>query len=205
VVALEHTIAPGPNFADALAAKVGDEHADSLVLSLLVARLATVNRRVEQPIQRALGLERSETIVLLHLSVYDNARIHPSELARSLGQTSGGVTKTLRRMEARGLVQRVPDPADRRAVLVELTNAGQELADRYLARRADWAAHYFGDMKAADREGAVAYLCELVDRLARADLAVPSRQHFVRSKFAGTASPRSPRPRRKGSRRQRTE
>lgn len=57
-------------------------------------------------------------------------RMSPSALARTLLLTSASVTHRVDRLEAAGLVARTPDPADRRSVLVGLTRAGRELADR---------------------------------------------------------------------------
>jgi DNA-binding MarR family transcriptional regulator len=44
----------------------------------------------------------------------------PGELARSTGLTTGGVTVMLDRLEKGGYVTRVPNPRDRRSVLVRL-------------------------------------------------------------------------------------
>ena len=43
--------------------------------------------------------------------------------------SSAGVTSRLDRMERRGFVRRLPDPDDRRGVIVELTDAGLEIVD----------------------------------------------------------------------------
>ena len=50
-----------------------------------------------------------------------------NELARILGLDKSSVTGLVERAERRGLVERAPSPADRRAVLVRLTAAGQTL------------------------------------------------------------------------------
>lgn len=49
-----------------------------------------------------------------------------TELAAREGITQPAVTQLVNRLEARGWVDRVPDPEDRRAVLVELTDVGVE-------------------------------------------------------------------------------
>lgn len=59
--------------------------------------------------------------------------LSPTHLA-AVGQlTSGGMTNRLDRLEALGLIERSPDPTDRRAVLVALTDAGQAAADEGFA------------------------------------------------------------------------
>lgn len=48
----------------------------------------------------------------------------PGKLAEDIGLSSGAMTNRLDRLEAAGLIRRLPDPDDRRALQVELTDAG---------------------------------------------------------------------------------
>jgi DNA-binding MarR family transcriptional regulator len=56
--------------------------------------------------------------------------LSPTALFRILCLSSGAMTNRLDRLESRGLVQRRPDPEDRRAIVVGLTPAGREIVDR---------------------------------------------------------------------------
>jgi len=56
-------------------------------------------------------------------------RLSPTRLGQGLMLSSAGVTSRLDRMERRGFVLRLPDPEDRRGVIVELTDAGVEIVD----------------------------------------------------------------------------
>lgn len=56
-------------------------------------------------------------------------RMNPTTLFNSLILSSGAMTNRLDRLEAVGLVQRLPDPNDRRGRLVALTTRGRELVD----------------------------------------------------------------------------
>ncbi|MBE3562012.1 MAG: MarR family transcriptional regulator [Ktedonobacteraceae bacterium] len=60
-------------------------------------------------------------------------RLSPTELFRSLMVTSGTKTNRIDRLEEKGLVRRVPDPEDRRGILVELTEHGHQIIDSLLA------------------------------------------------------------------------
>src|SRR3981081_2798113 len=53
-------------------------------------------------------------------------RMTPLPLFDSMILSSGAMTNRLDRLEEMGLVRRLPDPNDRRGVLVELTKAGQK-------------------------------------------------------------------------------
>ena len=47
--------------------------------------------------------------------------------------SSAGVTSRIDRLERRGLVRRLPDPDDRRGVIVELTDDGIAIVDEAVA------------------------------------------------------------------------
>jgi DNA-binding MarR family transcriptional regulator len=53
----------------------------------------------------------------------------PTALKRATMLSSGGITKRLDRLETSGLVERRPDPGDRRGILVRLTSAGKATID----------------------------------------------------------------------------
>ncbi len=55
--------------------------------------------------------------------------LSPGRLIRETLVTSGTMTNRVDRLEARGLVVRLPDPHDRRGVLVRLTDAGRSTVD----------------------------------------------------------------------------
>lgn len=63
-------------------------------------------------------------------SLVRGAPLRTGALREEARVSSGGVTYLVDRLEERGLVERRPDPDDRRARLVELTREGRELMDR---------------------------------------------------------------------------
>lgn len=58
--------------------------------------------------------------------------LSPGRLLRETLVTSGTMTNRVDRLVARGLVERLPDPHDRRGVLVRLTPAGERIVDAAL-------------------------------------------------------------------------
>jgi len=59
--------------------------------------------------------------------------LSPGQLLAQTMVTSGTMTNRVDRLEVRGLVQRLPDPADRRGVHVRLTPRGKDRVDAALA------------------------------------------------------------------------
>jgi DNA-binding MarR family transcriptional regulator len=109
----------------AIAAVLPDVDPDVVQLHLTLLHLGRI---VEAPANRLLsadGLELSERWVLIALLFSGPPyQMSPTLLSRSIQQTTSGMSKTLRRLEGRGLVDRVPDPADGRGRLVHLTERG---------------------------------------------------------------------------------
>jgi len=78
-----------------------------------------------------LGLYTGQEALLLEL-----ARTGPSiqaKLSDALGCAPPSVTQMTAKLEAAGHIRRTTDPADRRAVIVELTESGKALADQVKA------------------------------------------------------------------------
>ena len=59
----------------------------------------------------------------------DDCRSSPGDLASDLELSSGAMTSRLDRLEEAGLVRRLPDPEDRRGIVVELTQKGRDAWD----------------------------------------------------------------------------
>jgi DNA-binding MarR family transcriptional regulator len=84
-----------------------------------------------------LGVGLGEWKMLTHLRLGGPPfRRSAGALAKQAELSSGAMTNRLDRMEAAGLVKRVPDPDDRRGVLVELTKDGHRLWEEGLGAQA---------------------------------------------------------------------
>jgi DNA-binding MarR family transcriptional regulator len=94
----------------------------------IVDRIGGINRRIHNALKDTLveyGLTPEDWHVLSHLRLRRDGRPStPGALARSLDLSSGAMTSRLDRLEKLGLVRRLPDPGDRRGVIVELTDEG---------------------------------------------------------------------------------
>jgi DNA-binding MarR family transcriptional regulator len=100
----------------------------------VIGRISRASRRLEQALARnfaRFGLTNATYDVLASLRrAGPPYRLTPTQLYSSLMISSGTATNRVDQLERAGLVTRLPDPSDRRGVLVELTPRGRELVDR---------------------------------------------------------------------------
>ena len=112
-------------------AELGDVDEDTV---LIMAWLARLSRSIDEAYQadlRSFGLTYSEYAALHRLRIEGPPyRMSPSRLNQVLSLSSGGITKTIDRLESAGFVKRMPDPSDGRGVLVGLTARGRKMASR---------------------------------------------------------------------------
>jgi DNA-binding MarR family transcriptional regulator len=95
-------------------------------------------------------------------------------LANDLQLSTGAMTNRLDRLEAAGLVRRLPDPSDRRGTLVEPTEAGHAAWDRTVGTQARREAMIASVRTTSERE----QLHRLLRRLMRA---FPDKGHARKS------------------------
>ncbi|NWG15465.1 MAG: MarR family transcriptional regulator [Chloroflexi bacterium] len=77
-----------------------------------------------------LGLTVIEWYILRAL--YEQDGQHASELARAVGRAATSFTPILDKLQHKDLIQRRPDPADRRAVRIHLTDKAKEQRERVM-------------------------------------------------------------------------
>jgi DNA-binding MarR family transcriptional regulator len=99
-----------------------------------------------------------------------------TELAETQSVTQPAMTGLVGRLVAQDLVERSPDPDDRRGVLVAVTAAGRALLADRRRERADALAVLLDDLDAADRAALAAALPALT-RLVTKGLALNSPAH----------------------------
>lgn len=105
-----------------------------------IVRLAHLWDEFVQELTASFGLKRGWLDVLSALRRSGPPfRLPATRLARSVLLSSGGMTARLDRMEAARLIRRLPDPNDRRGVLVELTRRGKDVVESVIDAQRD---HY---------------------------------------------------------------
>ena len=88
--------------------------------------------------------------------------LSPGRLIKETLVTSGTMTNRVDRLVARGLVERLPDPHDRRGVLVRLTDGGRARVDGALATLLARERELLAGLPATDQERLAALLRDLL-------------------------------------------
>lgn len=102
----------------------------ALQVTARLSRIGTHLARRQEAVFSRFGLGRGEVGALSALRIAGPPhRLSPTQLGRGLMLSSAGVTSRVDRLERRGLVRRLPDPNDRRGVIIELTDEGLEVVD----------------------------------------------------------------------------
>jgi DNA-binding MarR family transcriptional regulator len=124
-----------------------EEQLDQIAAELRVAAFRLTRRlRIESHVDEATD---SQLTVLMRLSRTGPST--PGALAEFEGVSPPSMNRTVNVLEAAGYVRRVDDPADGRRVIVEVTDAGAELAGTVRRRRNDWLKAELGGLTDADR------------------------------------------------------
>jgi DNA-binding MarR family transcriptional regulator len=122
----------------------------------IVERIQKLARAFDRSMDETLaetGLDRRAYHVLGKLrKVGAPYRRSAGQLADDMGLSSGAMTNRLDRMETAGLIRRVPDPNDRRGILVEPTTDGLAIWDRAVGTAARREARIASVLDKKERE-----------------------------------------------------
>jgi DNA-binding MarR family transcriptional regulator len=132
----------------------------------IVERMAGISRRIKRTMNETLAEFGLDTAEYKALSVLAQAgppyRSTPGRLSRRMELSSGAMTNRLDRLEQAGLVRRLPDPDDRRRVVVELTDHGRETYRNAVGVQAQKEALVAGALNAEEQAQLNALLRQLM-------------------------------------------
>jgi DNA-binding MarR family transcriptional regulator len=132
----------------------------------VLSRVSRLARHLDRARSQAFdthGLESWEFDVLAALRRAGTPyQLSPGKLLKETLVTSGTMTNRVDRLAARGLVERLPDPSDRRGVLVQLTPAGRDKVDAAMADLLTHERALLGGLSERDQQKIARVLRELV-------------------------------------------
>ena len=108
----------------------GDPHSTEATATLVRAG-TSVLIELDRTILAAFDVAHPVVTALAVIEGADGP-LTPSEISDRVLVASATMTATLDVLESRGWVERLPNPADRRSVLVAITDEGRATADRFL-------------------------------------------------------------------------
>ena len=146
--------------AETKAAERPRDHKDELRLWL---RLLTCTTLVEGEIRRRMRERFEVTLPRFDLMAQlekasDGMTL--GEISRRMMVSNGNVTGPVERLVAQGLVERVSQRKDRRAVCIRLTEAGRRSFAEMARAHEAWIAELFGDLSEAEISSALALLAK---------------------------------------------
>lgn len=95
--------------------------------------------------------------------------LSPTLIAQRVFTTTASMTSLLDTLERRGLVARLPDPDDRRRILVTLTDAGQQTVDEFLPKVVALQTAALARLSEPEREQLLHSLAVIRETLAELD------------------------------------
>ncbi|GAA4794347.1 MarR family winged helix-turn-helix transcriptional regulator [Streptomyces ziwulingensis] len=129
-----------------------------------ITRCAALLQQAEDAPLRRAGLSRPEFDLLGALRRTGH-ELTPGELARETFSSGAAVTKRLKQLSGRGLVDRRGDTRDRRVAHVRLTDAGRDLVDGILPEQLAYEAAALSGLRSPEREDLAALLGGLLVQL----------------------------------------
>jgi len=125
----------------------------------------SLRKRLEQRARETqLGLTRAQWSVLAHLARQEG--INQAALAQILEIEPITLVRQLDRLQAAGLVERRPDPSDRRARVLFLTPAARPLLDRIWALATVVREEAMAGLSEPERERLIELLLKIKSNLA---------------------------------------
>jgi DNA-binding MarR family transcriptional regulator len=119
-------------------------------LAAMLAQLTRETVAAEQPVLTAHGLTMWAYIVL---SALDQSAIRTqATLAESIGADKTRIIPVLDELQKHGYIERIPDPDDRRARLLEITESGRSIKNATQADIQRGEEHWLGQLSPGDRD-----------------------------------------------------
>ncbi|GGZ35594.1 MarR family winged helix-turn-helix transcriptional regulator [Streptomyces poonensis] len=129
-----------------------------------VNRCAALLQQAEDAPLRRAGLTRPEFDVLGTLRRTGH-ELTPSEIARETFSSGAAVTKRLKQLTERGLVERRGDDRDRRVAHVRLTDAGRDLVDTIIPEQLGYESAVLSGLDGDGQRALATLLGELLIQL----------------------------------------
>lgn len=124
----------------------------------------TITPLLDDELRLGTDLDLQTYDVLLHVREAGDPGIRMTDLAQRIVRSKSGLTTLVDRLEERGLLRRVPDRDDRRAIRITLTASGRDSFRRAADVHVAGIEKHFVDHISEDEAGVVADVLERILR-----------------------------------------
>lgn len=148
------------------------EQAAAEAFATLIRTGEALYAEIERAMLASFGVPQN---VLNSLAIIDGADtpLTPSQIGERTFTSSATMTSTLDTLEYLGWVRRNPNPEDRRSVLIEITDDGQAVADRFLPGIRAIERDVLAELTDTERKTMLELLAKVLRGAARAAAADP--------------------------------
>lgn len=140
-------------------ARAGDHRALRIWLRLLTCT-QLIERRVRSRLRERFATTLPRFDLMAQLERHAEG-LKMSELSRLLMVTGGNVTAIVDQLEKEGLVERLEEPADRRAFRIRLTRAGEKSFAEMARAHEEWVVELLAGMSRRDQDELLKLLAKL--------------------------------------------
>ena len=150
------------------ARSASDDHLSLRLWLRLLACSTDIETEIRKRLRAQFGITLARFDYLAQLHRHPDG-LRMSALSRYLMVTGGNVTGLTDELEKDGMVQRDPEPGDRRSYRVALTPKGRKTFEKIASEHEGWVIELFGGVDDADRHA-------LYDLLGRLRVQLSARQ-----------------------------
>ncbi len=128
-----------------------DHHASLRLWLRLLSCTTLIENRIRQQLRENFDVTLPRFDLMAQLERTSEG-LTMGELSRRMMVSGGNVTALVDQLEKEGLVQRQPDPSDRRAFRVMLTPSGRRTFTGMAAQHESWVVELFGSLTERQQE-----------------------------------------------------
>ncbi len=140
-------------------ARAGDHRALRVWLRLLTCT-QLIERRVRSRLRERFATTLPRFDLMAQLERHREG-LKMNELSRLLMVTGGNVTAIVDQLEKEGLVERLDEPADRRAFRIRLTRSGERSFAEMARAHEEWVVELFAGMTRREQEDLLKLLAKV--------------------------------------------
>jgi DNA-binding MarR family transcriptional regulator len=140
-------------------ARAEDHRALRIWLRLLTCT-QLIERRVRSGLRERFGTTLPRFDLMAQLERHPEG-LKMNELSRLLMVTGGNVTAIVDQLEKEGLVERLDEPADRRAFRIRLTRSGEKIFAEMARAHEDWVVELLAGMSRREEDDLLRLLAKV--------------------------------------------